>query len=194
MKVVVGLGNPGKRYSNTPHNVGWQAVDELANRLDCGWRSSVRFSAHTSRAKVAEQDVLLVKPRTYMNNSGIAAGAVLRYYRVEPADMVVLVDDADLEIGRLRVRARGTSGGHRGLDSIVREIGTKDFARVRIGVGQGRGGRDLVDHVLSPFGTELSKRMATAVHDAADAVICLVESGVDQTMNQFNAKRDGETE
>jgi PTH1 family peptidyl-tRNA hydrolase len=130
--------------------------------------------------------VLLVKPRTYMNGSGEAVGAILRYWKLEPRDMVVLVDDADLQVGQLRLRAKGSSGGHRGLESIIQEAGSPEFPRVRIGVGRDRRGKDLVKHVLTPFSPEERETVRRVVERAAEAVACILESDFSEAMNRYN--------
>ena len=140
MKVIVGLGNPGKAYAHTPHNVGFDVVHELARRLGCTLSLNRRFAARVGRTVGAETELLLVQPQTYMNDSGAAVAPILRYRKLTPADLVVVLDDADLPLGRLRIRKQGSSGGHRGLQSIVDALGTGEFIRVRVGIGRGESG------------------------------------------------------
>jgi PTH1 family peptidyl-tRNA hydrolase len=185
VKLVVGLGNPGKKYARTPHNAGFMVIDELASRLSCTLRRSLRCRAQIGRVTRPEGGLLLAKPETYMNNSGEAVAAILGYYRIEPTDMIVVLDDADLEIGRIRVRAKGSSGGHRGLDSVIGAAGTNEFARVRIGIGRNRE-KDLVDHVLTPVSAEEMDRWRQSAKLAADAVWCALERGAAEAMNRFN--------
>lgn len=187
MRVIVGLGNPGKEYTHTPHNVGFEVVEKLAARWDCRVRWSFRFRARTGKAAVNGTPLLLVEPQAYMNNSGPALAPLLRAKGAGPQDLVVVADDADLEMGRLRVRAKGGSGGHKGVASIIASLGTEEFARVRIGIGRDPGGRNLVEHVLTPFSVEERRQMDDVIERAADAVCCVVESGVDAAMNKFNA-------
>ena len=187
MRVIVGLGNPGKQYVHTPHNVGFEAIDNLAARLDCRLRGSFRFQARTGKAVVRDEPVLLVQPQAYMNNSGPALAPLLRTKGAGAPDLIVALDDADLAVGRIRVRAKGSSGGHKGLASIIASVGTEDFVRVRIGIGRDSGGRDLVEHVLTPFSSEERRQMDDVIERAADAVLCVVESGVEAAMNKFNA-------
>jgi PTH1 family peptidyl-tRNA hydrolase len=187
VRVIVGLGNPGKQYAHTPHNVGFEVIETLAARLDCSLRRSFRFQARTGKAVVNGEPWLLVQPQGYMNNSGTALAPLLRTKGAQATDLIVAVDDADLEIGRLRVRARGSSGGHKGLASLIASLGTEGFARVRIGIGRDSGGGDLVEHVLTPFSVEERRKIDEAIARAADAVLCVVESGVDAAMNRFNA-------
>jgi peptidyl-tRNA hydrolase, PTH1 family len=186
VKVIVGLGNPGKRYADTPHNVGFDVADELADRFQARFRRSLRFKARIAQGTHGRETLLLVKPQTYMNNSGEAVGAVVRYRKLEVSDTVVIVDDADLGLGRLRIRPGGGSGGHRGLQSIIRHLGSDTFARVRVGIGRRRPGEQLTAHVLSPFAKQEREQVARTVQRAADAVQLLLEEGVDAAMNDFN--------
>ena len=192
MKVIVGLGNPGRRYRSTPHSVGFEVLDELAERLGVRLRSNFRFNARLSRAVVDGNDLLLMKPQTYMNNSGTAVAAVLRYHRLETSDMIVVVDDADLELGRLRIRAKGSSGGHKGLGSVAEAAGGGNFIRVRLGIGRGNAEQDLVTRVLSRFASEERAKMDDTVKRAADAVLAIVRNGLDRAMNEFNKEADVE--
>ena len=186
MKVIVGLGNPGKRYADTPHNGGFAVVDALAETWNCRLRRSFRFGARCGKARGNGEPVLLVKPETYMNNSGQAVGGLLRYHKAPPSDLVVVLDDADLPLGRLRVRACGSSGGHRGLASVIGHVGGEAFARVRIGIGRRGQEEDLVRHVLSAFSARDRPRADRAVDMAAEAVQCVLEHGVEAAMNRFN--------
>lgn len=185
MKVIAGLGNPGSKYDNTPHNIGFEVVNYLAEKLNAGWTSSRNFRAHTAKATCRGSQLLLVKPQTFMNLSGSSLAKILRYFRCTPKDLVVILDDADLPLGRLRVRGHGGAGGHRGLISIIESLGTDDFARVRVGVGR-ETDRNLVDHVLSKFGTESHDMVVGAVQTATDAVICLIENDLNESMNRYN--------
>lgn len=187
MKIVVGLGNPGKRYEATPHNVGYAAVDVLAGRLDCPLRRSFRFAARIGKAHGAGEEIVLLKPETYMNNSGAAVARVVRYFRADLEDLIVVLDDADLELGRLRIRTRGSSGGHRGLASVIGHVHSDAFARIRIGIGRSERAGDLVDHVLSPFSAADRVVAKAAVDRAADAVMRAIEQGNEAAMNVFNA-------
>ncbi len=193
VKIVVGLGNPGKAYAQTPHNAGFAVVDALAEAGACPWRGRWRFRAHTGlwTADGAEP-VLLVKPDTFMNRSGEAVGAVLRWEKVAPDALLVVVDDADLPLGRLRLRPGGRSGGHRGLESIITVLGTDAFARLRLGIGRGAAvdgaPRDLVRHVLAPLSAADREHYAAAVARAAEAVRCWLREGTAVAMNRFNGE------
>jgi len=191
VKVIVGLGNPGREYADTPHNAGSAAVDVLSAHFDCRLRFSSRFNAKIGRVTSEETPLLLVAPQTYMNNSGAAVASVLHYHKAGAEDLIVVSDDADLPLGRLRVRAMGGSGGHRGLESIIQHIGTQEFARVRVGIGRDEDGQGLVEHVLTPFTADELEQMAVVVDRAAQAVLCVVRCGAEEAMNRFNAGLPG---
>ncbi len=187
MKLVAGLGNPGADYKGTPHNVGFETVEMLARRAGLRFRSSLRFHAELAKGALGGQALTLMKPRTFMNVSGEAVMAWLRYHRATVADLVVVVDDADLEVGRIRIRAKGSSGGHNGLESIILHTGSDAFVRIRLGVGRGDGGRSMVAHVLSPFPTALGAPVEDMIDRAATAVEDVIRLGVDRAMNRYNA-------
>ena len=188
MKVVVGLGNPGSEYERTPHNMGFLVVASLAERLGCRLKESSRFEARIGSASHAGEELILVEPLTFMNNSGRAVGAVLNYRKLSVADLLVVVDDADIPLGSLRLRKKGGTGGHLGLASIGTVLGTTDFGRVRVGIGRGVRRDDLVEHVLEAFGRDEWAIASTAVVEAADAVLVVVTQGMDAAMNRFNAR------
>ena len=189
MKLVAGLGNPGRKYDGTRHNVGFDVVDLLATRHRAEWASAPRGI----EALVAKySDAILVKPLTFMNLSGGAVQGLLQFYKIEPADLLVLVDDVNIELGRLRTRARGSAGGHNGLKSIIGVLGSEEFARLRIGVGRGDDRRDLADHVLARFGASERAVIAEAVGRSADAAELFVAEGIGPVMNRYNRKEDAE--
>jgi PTH1 family peptidyl-tRNA hydrolase len=187
VKVVVGLGNPGGKYEGTPHNVGFEAVDRLADRIGCQFKYSLRFKAEIAKTAVGADQMLLVKPQTFMNLSGEAVGALLRFYKATAADLIVLFDDVDLDVGRIRIRPGGGSGGHKGLTSVIQHVGTGDFVRVRMGVGRGVGTGDVVSHVLRKFASCHRDSVDSMIERAVDAVYKIQESGVDAAMNRFNS-------
>jgi len=189
VKLIVGLGNPGNAYAGTPHNVGFDTLDVLASRWECAFRRGLRFAAHTAKADYGAERVMLVKPQTYMNRSGAAVGAIMRYNKVAAADVLVVLDDADLELGRIRIRPGGGSGGHKGLASLVEHVGSGQFVRIRLGIGRRGREDDLIGHVLKPFGVEARPVVEAMTARAADAVCCVLDSGVADAMNQFNAAR-----
>ncbi len=189
MKVVAGLGNPGREYDHTPHNVGFAVVDRLAEQFTVKFKNSLRFKAETARVTVDGSPVLLAKPRTYMNLSGSAVSGLLKYHKATAQDLLVVVDDADLPLGRLRIRAGGSSGGHRGLESIIGCLGTGEFARIRIGVGRENeesGGRDLVRHVLKPLKGDDLRQLEAVAEVAGEAVLACLRDNVEKAMNAFN--------
>jgi peptidyl-tRNA hydrolase, PTH1 family len=189
VKLVVGLGNPGRKYDGTRHNVGFDVVDLLAARHRLEWESA---PADSLIAKWRAACVLMAKPLTFMNLSGHAVGELMRFYKIEREDIVVIVDDANLELGRLRARPSGSAGGHNGLKSIIGALGSEDFARLRVGVGRGDARRDLADHVLARFDPQEREDVAEAVGRAADAAELFVSEGIGPVMNRFNRKEDGE--
>ena len=186
LKIVAGLGNPGTAYARTPHNAGFGVLDLLADRLQGAWREQARMKACLARVRAEGAELLLAKPQTFMNLSGESVGALLRYYNVAPADLVVVADDADLPAGRVRVRPEGGAGGHRGLLSVIDACGTEAFARVRVGIGRGATGEALIEHVLGRLAPGEEAAVQQAMSVAAEAVLCLVAQGVDAAMNRFN--------
>ena len=189
MKLVIGLGNPGRRYAGTRHNVGFDVLDLLAERHRLEWESA---PAAGLIAKWRAVSVLLAKPLTFMNLSGHAVGELLRFYKIDLQDSLIVVDDVNLDLGRLRARPSGSAGGHNGLKSIIAALGTEEFARLRVGVGRGDARRDLADHVLAKFDQEERVEVAEAVGRAADAAELFVAEGIAPVMNRFNRKEDGE--
>jgi peptidyl-tRNA hydrolase, PTH1 family len=189
MKLVVGLGNPGERYRRTRHNAGFMVVDALAARAGVA-RGREEADAWVAEAEVAGETVRLVKPLTFMNRSGLAVERLLAATGGAPADLVVVVDDVALDLGTLRVRERGSHGGHNGLRSLVDTLGTDEFARVRVGVRKGELPEDLAGYVLAEFPPEDVLVVQEVVGLAADAVTCLVKYGPVETMNRFNRPRE----
>jgi len=183
--LVVGLGNPGEEYRSTRHNVGFRVVDVLAARTGNDIRRP-EFLALTARAMLGRTMVLMMKPQTFMNAAGRSAAAAIAALDLEPQQLIAITDDLDLPLGRLRVRAGGGSGGHRGIASLIDGLGTSEFPRVRIGVGRPPEGCEAVDHVLSRFTAEEDEAARTAIGRAADAVEHIVASGVVSAMRAFN--------
>ncbi len=182
--MITGLGNPGKEYQNTPHNAGFMVADELALRFGVKFRRALRFSAVMSKCVIEGEDVLLVKPTTFMNNSGNAVFSIMKKHGISKENLIVTMDDADLELGTLRIRKSGSSGGHKGLASILQAVGSEDVIRVRIGIG--RDNSSLKDYVLSPLNNEQLTKMKKIVSLAVDAICCIVSFGVDFAMNKYN--------
>ncbi len=185
MRLIVGLGNPGSQYEGSRHNVGFRVIDALAKRagVRVGER---RFRALLGRGEVNGQDVMLAKPLTYMNRSGFAVRAIVGWYGLEASDMMVVVDDMALELGRIRIRPKGSDGGHNGLRSIIELIGTEDFPRLRVGIGRPRPGEDAVSYVLGWFERKELAAVSEAVSRAADALEAWLDLGIDGAMNEFN--------
>jgi PTH1 family peptidyl-tRNA hydrolase len=182
MKAIVGLGNPGREYAGTRHNIGFDVIDEVARR----WNVRLRpWKSAADVAVVAGRGAVLVEPQTFMNLSGDAVNRVSAFHKLEPADVLVVVDEVQLPLGRIRLRRSGSAGGHNGLKSIIQHVGT-EFPRLRIGVGRGDRNWDLADHVLSRFGREERDAVVEAVNRAADAVETFVDEGIEAAMNRFN--------
>ena len=189
MKLIVGLGNPGTKYEGTRHNVGFAAVDLLAKRHGLEWQAAPRgIEALVANWRMG--GAILAKPLTFMNLSGGAAVGLLKFYKIELADSLVIVDEAQLETGRLRIRPEGSAGGHNGLKSLIASLGTNVFPRMRIGVGRGDTRRDLADHVLARFDPEERSVIEDAIARAADAAELFIADGIAPAMNRFNSKKD----
>ncbi len=188
MKLIVGLGNPGKKYTQTRHNIGFMALDSLAQEEQAEFKRKIRFKSLVTELRLASEKLVLVKPQTYMNLSGYAVRSVLKSKGLTPQDLLVVVDDVDLKLGQVRLRERGSSGGHNGLKSISELLQTDDFPRLRLGVCGEKKEQDTADYVLSNF---LSSEVET-VNEVRDLfkelVHCLIEQGLPQTMNRFNKK------
>ncbi len=187
MKLVVGLGNPGRAYEHTRHNAGWRVLDEFARRRGADFRRSWRRPVQTAKASMeGAGTLLLVKPLTFMNLSGDVLPALMRPAGLSAKDLIVVTDDINLPLGKLRIRPKGSAGGHNGLKSVIERLGTEEFARVRVGVGEQEEGKSLKDHVLERMGSEERRALAEAAARAADALECILAHGVDRAMNQFN--------
>src|SRR5918999_5314171 len=182
--LIVGLGNPGREYARNRHNVGWMVVDELARRQDASWRG--KFNGQVAELRLGEHRVALLKPETYMNESGRSVAAAAKFYKLEPDAVLVVHDEGDLELGRLQARKGGGLDGHNGLKSIAQHLRTPDFLRLRIGIGRPERGdrRPLADHVLSDF--QPHDDAEALIGRAADAVETLDAEGIDRAQAQFN--------
>jgi peptidyl-tRNA hydrolase, PTH1 family len=190
VKVIAGLGNPGPKYRGTRHNVGFEVLDRLAERASIPFESA---PAEALMARWRTEDTLLVKPLTFMNQSGQALGELLRYFKVDVADLLVVVDEVQLPLGKIRARARGSAGGHNGLKSVIAHLGD-EFARLRLGVGRGDQQRDLADHVLSRFDADETAEVERMIARAAEASDVFITSGIAAVMNQFNGGDPATTE
>ena len=192
MKAIVGLGNPGSQYKGTRHNVGFDVIDEIARRQSVGFESAPA-EALIAKWRRPEEAVLLVKPLTFMNLSGQAIGELARYFKIEVADLIVVVDEVHLPLGKLRARKRGSAGGHNGLKSVIAHLGD-EFARLRLGVGLGSEQRNMADHVLSRFEKDEAAEVERMTTRAADAAEMFVTSGIEAVMNAFNGGDPATTE
>ena len=187
MKLIVGLGNPGREYRETRHNVGFMVVEEIARRHGIGWAAGPSQITETMVGKkFGPEPVMLAKPLTYMNNSGDAVAGLARYYDIAHEDLFIVVDEAALPFGKLRARARGSAGGHNGLKSVIERLGTTEFSRLRLGVGRGDGRRDLADHVLATFEKGEQADLETLITKAADAAEMFAAEGIARVMNAYN--------
>jgi PTH1 family peptidyl-tRNA hydrolase len=188
VKAIVGLGNPGSEYSGTRHNVGFEVVDELARR----WKAKLKkWKSIADVAVVRDRDALLVEPRTYMNSSGSAVQAVMAFYKIPPRDVMIVVDEVQLPLAKIRLRPSGSAGGHNGLKSVIEHVGT-DFPRLRIGVERGDRRRDLADRVLSRFESGERDIIDRSIVRAADAVETFIAEGIGPAMNTYNGAEDNQ--
>ncbi len=184
--LIVGLGNPGKEYAGTKHNCGFRAIDILAEQLGCKIDKG-KFQGLYGQTVYEGTKIFLLKPQTYMNLSGRSVLQMSAYYNIPPQRIIILFDDISLEPGRLRIRSEGSAGGHNGIKSIIAELGSQDFPRIKIGVGnKPHKDADLVDWVLSGFTAEEEKSLSVSLKNAADAALCIVKRGVYEAANRFN--------
>ena len=189
MKIFVGLGNPGSEYSTTKHNVGFMLVDRLAKEIGAdNWRND--FNALIAETFFEGEKILLVKPQTFMNLSGEAVVPIISFYKTDLENLIVAHDDKDLPVGKIRLRPKGSGGGHRGVESIIQHLGGKEnFSRVRIGIGRPPQNWTVNSHVLSPFNQDDSEKISTALDELVPAVLCIFREGIDIAMNKFNPKK-----
>ena len=189
MKIFVGLGNPTPEYAATKHNVGFMLADRLADELAASdWRE--KFNALVAETFLDGEKILLVKPQTFMNLSGEAVAPLMNFYKLDAADLTVAHDDMDLPLGMIRLRPKGSGGGHHGVESIIQHLGgVQNFSRVRIGVGRPPENWTVNHHVLSPFTADDAEKISAALDELVPAVICIFKEGIDNAMNKFNPKR-----
>jgi PTH1 family peptidyl-tRNA hydrolase len=182
LHLIVGLGNPGAEYKKTRHNAGFWLVERLAARWQAEWKNERRFHARLARAEHQDHPVLLCQPQTFMNASGETVGALVKFYRLPRTRILVAVDDADLPLGGIRLRPGGSSGGHHGLESIEQHLGSREFARLRLGIGRQDGLREITDYVLSRFDRGEAALMEKVLDRAADQAECWLAEGVQRAM------------
>lgn len=185
--VVIGLGNPGKNYTNTRHNVGFNTLDLLAKRNNINI-NKIKFKSVYGEGLIDNKKVILVKPQTYMNNSGLAVREILDYYKVPTEDLIVIVDDVDIGFADIRIKAKGSSGSHNGLKSIIYHIMDDNFPRVKIGIGKKYPDQDLADFVLSRFSKEEAVYIENSIFNAAEAVELMIKDGIENAMNKYNIR------
>ena len=184
MKVIVGLGNPGAQYANTPHSVGFEVVDAIAAELGVEWETKKAFSCLMAKGVFAGMPVLLVKPQTYMNLSGDSVAPVVKYHNATTADLIVVQDDIDIPLGRIRIRKNGSCGGHNGLRNIIERLGSQSFIRLKVGVGKDRS--NVIGHVLGKFDPASRTTVDKVVSASVQAVASILRDGADKAMNVFN--------
>jgi PTH1 family peptidyl-tRNA hydrolase len=185
MWLIAGLGNPGKKYLRTRHNIGFLVVEEIAKRHAIDFKERVQY--RIGRGSIDGMDVLLLEPLLYMNNSGVAVKDASGRFNIPPGNLIVIHDDLDMEVGKVRIRRKGSSGGHKGVESIIQKLSSKDFPRLKIGIGR-EGDVTPEDYVLSKFRKNEIARIKDAVEKASDAVTTIIFDGVEKAMNKFNAQ------
>jgi PTH1 family peptidyl-tRNA hydrolase len=185
--LVVGLGNPGPQYAKTRHNVGFMVADLLAGRMGTAFKVHKKSGAEIVTGRLGHRPIVLAKPRTYMNESGRQVGPLAKFYSVSPADLIVIHDELDIDFGQIRLKLGGGEGGHNGLRSVANALGTKDFQRVRIGIGRPPGRKDPAAFVLENFSAAERPEVPTLCEMAADACELLIESGLEPAQNQVHA-------
>ena len=187
MFLIVGLGNPGREYARTRHNAGFLLADRLGERWRANWNDERKFAARLAKVERGGRKLVLCEPQTYMNASGEAVGKVVQFYKVPAQRVLVLVDDADLPFGEIRLRKSGSSGGHHGLDSIQHHLGTKDYARLRIGIGRTESQvREITNYVLGEFGAAEAELLQKVLNRASEQVESWLDEGIEKAMNKFN--------
>ena len=190
--LIVGLGNPGTEYARTRHNAGFLVVERLAERWQAKWTRHRRFAARVAKAERDGRRLMLCQPQTYMNQSGVAVAGLREYFRTPLERLLVVVDDADLPLGEIRLRAQGASGGHHGLESIEQHLGTRHYSRLRIGIGRAQSAvREITGHVLGRFRTEESQLVEMVLDRAAAQIECWLSEGIAKAMSQFNGPVQG---
>ncbi|MBR5128860.1 MAG: aminoacyl-tRNA hydrolase [Firmicutes bacterium] len=190
MYIIVGLGNPGKQYENTRHNMGFLAVDLLAEKYNIDV-NKIKFKSLVGEGRIAGQKVLLVKPQTYMNLSGEAVRQAMDFYKIDPEELIVIYDDIDIPTGTFRIRKKGSPGTHNGMRNIFQHIQTNDFPRIRVGIGSGKK-ENLIGYVTGGISKSEQEVLADVLKNSADAAACIIEKGIDKAMNEYNVRPNKE--
>lgn len=193
LRLIVGLGNPGAEYAKTRHNAGFMLVELLVTRWRAAWNTERKFQARIAKTEREGRRMVLCEPQTFMNLSGEAVGAVVKFYQLPLKQLIVAVDDADLPLGQIRLRPGGSSGGHHGLESIEQHLGTREYARLRVGIGRTDGAREITGHVLGRLSKTELAAMEKVLTRAADQVECWLAHGLQKAMSQFNGVADDST-
>lgn len=187
VKMIVGLGNPGSKYEKTKHNIGFMAIDNIVKNLDVTFTDDKNFKAQIGSTFINHEKVYFVKPTTFMNNSGIAVKALLTYYNIDITDLIVIYDDLDMEVSKLRLRSKGSAGGHNGIKSIIAHIGTQEFNRIKVGIGRPLKGMTVINHVMGQFNTEDNIAISLTLDRVVNAVkFYLQENDFEKIMQKFN--------
>lgn len=187
VKMIVGLGNPGSKYEKTKHNIGFMAIDNIVKNFDVTFTDDKNFKAQIGSTFINHEKVYFVKPTTFMNNSGIAVKALLTYYNIDITDLIVIYDDLDMEVSKLRLRSKGSAGGHNGIKSIIAHIGTQEFNRIKVGIGRPLKGMTVINHVMGQFNTEDNIAISLTLDRVVNAVkFYLQENDFEKTMQKFN--------
>lgn len=184
--LIVGLGNPGADYAKTRHNAGFLLVEKLASQWKSAWKNERKFQARVSRTERNGKTILLAEPQTFMNLSGESVGALVRFYHLPPERILVVVDDADLPLGEIRLRPDGGTGGHHGLESVMQHLGSREYARLRIGIGRKDESRQITGHVLGRFSVEENALLEKVLERAGNQLECWLNAGIQKAMSQFN--------
>ena len=190
MYIIVGLGNPGKQYENTRHNMGFLAVDLLAEKYNIDV-NKIKFKSLVGEGRIAGQKVLLVKPQTYMNLSGEAVRQAMDFYKIDPEELIVIYDDIDIPTGTFRIRKKGSPGTHNGMRNIFQHIQTNDFPRIRVGIGSGKK-ENLIGYVTGGISKSEQEVLADVLKNSADSAACIIEKGIDKAMNEYNVRPNKE--
>lgn len=185
MKIVVGLGNPGVKYASTPHNIGFEAVDAIASEIGADWQEKRQYKCLWAKGVLNGEQIILVKPQTFMNLSGVSVASVVKYSNSTPSDLIVIHDDIDLALGRLRVRSSGSCGGHNGIRNIIENLASADFVRIKLGVGKDKS--DVISHVLGKFSPEARAVADKLVSATSSVVSSIIKGGAQYAMNTFNS-------